>query len=162
MPQSQFPITVFPGEFSDLTVCYRPGVAAQTDRDTILISAMCDQLVVPVLGEGDTLFYDGDSRCDVPVKLTAYEIPDDFFLKQSLPHPVINQASIRIGLPEKSDIELVVYDMYGNRRKTLATGIIDKGVHQINFAVDNLSSGTYICVLKTKSGTKSELLIISK
>lgn len=162
MPQSQFPITVSPGEFSDLTICYRPGVAAQIDRDTILISALCDQLIVPVLGEGDTLFYDGDSRCDVPVKLTAYEIPDDFFLKQSLPHPVVNQASIRFGLPENSEIELVIYDIYGNRRKTLATGIIDLGVHQVNFAVDNLSSGTYICILKTKSGSKSELLIISK
>jgi hypothetical protein len=88
-----------------------------------------------------------------------------FKLGQAYPNPVRNQATISYQLPSRSNIELSVYNVLGQRVRTLARGSQNPGWHSVTWnGADNggrkVSSGVYIYRLITGTGTAVKKLVV--
>lgn len=89
-------------------------------------------------------------------------IPTSYAVLQAYPNPFNPGASISFTLPENSEIRVSVYDMLGREISVLAQGLYNKGSYRTRFEADDLASGAYIVVLKTKSSFTSKKLIFIK
>lgn len=76
---------------------------------------------------------------------------NEYVLFENYPNPFNPTTKIRFGLPEKSKIQLSVYNILGQEVALLTNSIEEKGIHEVNFDASSLSSGTYIYMLMAKS-----------
>ena len=58
-------------------------------------------------------------------------IPNDFSLQQNFPNPFNPSTEIRFDLPEEGHIELVVYNMAGQKVRTIESGNMKPGYHSM-------------------------------
>ncbi len=86
----------------------------------------------------------------------------DFHLAQNYPNPFNPSTTIEFSLPEKSDINLSVYNTLGEKVAELFNGEIAEGYHQIKFDASNLSSGTYFYKLTSKDFNAAQKMILMK
>ena len=59
------------------------------------------------------------------------------------PNPFNSTITIKVGLPESSELKLTVYNITGQEVAVLANEKFSEGYHQFTFNADNLSSGIY-------------------
>ncbi len=89
-------------------------------------------------------------------------IPSTYGLSQNYPNPFNPETSITYTIPLKEHITLTVYNMLGQKVKTLVDGIKDAGVYSVNFNANELASGVYFYTLKTENYNRSKKLILLK
>jgi photosystem II stability/assembly factor-like uncharacterized protein len=89
--------------------------------------------------------------------------PNLFTLSQNYPNPFNPSTTINFSLPEKSRISLKVYDILGRVVDVLVNGVMNSGIHKINFDGKKLASGIYIYSLSTdKGGIISKKMVLVK
>lgn len=109
----------------------------------------------------DTVIIDGDMnitanfRVDTGVDEHDQNIPTQFKLDRNYPNPFNLSTMISIEIPEKSDVELTVYNILGKKQAVLLDETVEAGsYHLVWNAKDahgrNLESGVYI--LHCKAG----------
>ena len=81
-------------------------------------------------------------------------IPSDFSLQQNFPNPFNPSTEIRFDLPEEGQVELSVFNMQGQKVRTLESGRMAPGYHAIiwNGTNDNgsrVSTGMYFYSIQT-------------
>ena len=129
-------------------------------------SASFDGLVglYPVIGEQryNILFHYGmlDKKEDEL-------FPEKFFLSQNYPNPFNPITNIKYEIPKKSKVEINVYDISGQRVKTLVDEIKAPGYWSTYWDGSNnfgqrVSSGMYLYTIVTKQYKKSRKLIFMK
>lgn len=79
---------------------------------------------------------------DRPV-LTGRELPESFALHQNSPNPFNPVTMIRFDLPEAGYARLEIFNVAGQRVKTLVDRHIDAGYHEIPWNAAGHSSGVY-------------------
>jgi len=92
------------------------------------------------------------------------DISPEMELKQNYPNPFKASTSIGFMLEEQQNLQVYVYDSMGRLVKTLANGVYDKGLHQLDWnglAEDGstLSDGIYICQMVTPNGIRNIQMI---
>lgn len=90
-------------------------------------------------------------------KLNDVPIPQSFELGNNYPNPFNNSTIFNVYLPEKSDIEVTVYNVIGNYVKTIYKGEMPAGKHTLRWSGDDnhdqaVSSGVYLYRITTGSG----------
>jgi len=93
--------------------------------------------------------------------------PTDFHISHNYPNPFNTTTHIEYGLPEETKIKIMVFDLLGNRIKTLYSGIQQTGYHKIMWHGTNnkdipVVSGIYFLVFKSKSYNTSYKMILLK
>jgi hypothetical protein len=88
-----------------------------------------------------------------------------FKLGQAYPNPAKNQTTISYQLPVRANMELIVYNVLGQKVKTLVNGSQNPGWHSATWnGRDNsgrkVSSGIYLYRLTTGSGTAVKKLVV--
>jgi flagellar hook assembly protein FlgD len=93
-------------------------------------------------------------------------IPDDFVLEQNYPNPFNQGTKIVFYSPQEIQAELTVYNVLGEKVKTLFSGIAAKGLNQVNWdgrtsSGSQAATGIYLYAVKTgdKIFTKKMLLL---
>ena len=86
--------------------------------------------------------------CTDPVAIIEVSIPTQYMLEQNYPNPFNPTTTIRYGLPEDSNVSLVIYDIRGNVVQTLESGTKSAGRYNIvwNGQTDDgrmISTGIY-------------------
>ncbi|MFI5236320.1 MAG: FlgD immunoglobulin-like domain containing protein [Ignavibacteriales bacterium] len=86
-------------------------------------------------------------------------LPNEFILGYNYPNPFNQSTIIPLTIPEKSDVEIAIFDVLGNQLKTIYKGSLDAGQHWFRWdgTGDNgdvVSSGVYFCRLYDNSQTK--------
>ena len=80
--------------------------------------------------------------------LTAVEknkkISLDFALFQNYPNPFNPSTTIRFNLPEASIVKLTIFNILGQKIRTLLNEFRESGANAINFDASDLNSGIYI------------------
>jgi alpha-amylase len=71
------------------------------------------------------------------------ETPDRFRLEENYPNPFNTSTTFRFRLPEAGRVELVIYNICGQRVETLVNEPLEAGEHRITWSPDNLGSGIY-------------------
>ena len=124
-----------------------------------------DNPIVSVEPEGEVSRYrlalgDASFIADQQDKL----IPEVFTLKQSYPNPFVAQTTVEFSMPEQKFVELEVYNVLGQRVRTLLAEEKEVGFHRVvwdgtNDVGDPVASGIYMYVFRTDSFQKTQKLV---
>jgi hypothetical protein len=84
-------------------------------------------------------------------------IPKDFSLSQNFPNPFNPVTTIPFALPSRSRITIKIYNIMGQKVKTLIDGTMDAGRHQVSWDGKDdrglkVASGLYIYRMRTAGG----------
>lgn len=90
------------------------------------------------------------------------EVPAEFALAQNYPNPFNPATTLTFGLPEESDIRLIVYDVMGRQVGVLAEGTMPAGEHRVTFDATGLPSGLYLARLTTPQGAFTRTMQLVK
>jgi hypothetical protein len=107
---------------------------------------------------------------DVPTSVNIFApkvIPQTFALRQNYPNPFNPSTNIVYELPVGAKVRLDIYNILGQRIKTLVDQEQPIGVHQIQWnGTDDrgikVSSGVYVFVLKAGTFTESKKMLLLK
>ncbi len=91
------------------------------------------------------------------------QLPEDYLLYQNYPNPFNPFTTIKFSLKIKSNVSLDIFDMKGNRIKTIIDSkILSLGTYEYGFDGNNYSSGVYFYKLTINnkfSITKKMLMV---
>lgn len=119
------------------------------DINPVIMSQEIETMFSLIINPGITTSLEFDQR------------PNELVLDQNYPNPFNPSTSIRFGLPKDSEVQLSLYNILGQKVKSLVSGKLNAGYHTIQLDMGSLSSGTYIYVLDTgdEKFTKKMMLI---
>ncbi len=109
----------------------------------------------------------GCTATDVVNESKRLLLARNFILSQNYPNPFNMSTSIEFSLPARSEVELAVYNILGQRVKTLLNESEEAGYHSVQWdGTDNhdreVASGIYFYRLKTGEFTQSKKMILLK
>ena len=90
------------------------------------------------------------------------EIPNQFMLSQNYPNPFNPSTVIRYGLPERTFVNLNVYNSLGQNVATLIHEELNAGFFEVAFDASHLPSGIYIYRLQAGEYVKSKRMLYLK
>lgn len=95
-----------------------------------------------------------------------YSVPTEYRLEQNYPNPFNPVTKIRYSVPQNTgskmqNIELIIYDILGNKVTTLVNEQKKTGYYEVEFNASQFASGVYIYRLQANDfiATKKMLLI---
>ena len=90
-------------------------------------------------------------------------IPTEYSLYNNYPNPFNPTTTIRVDIPERTNVELSVYNILGQKVKTLiANESRNPGRYEVSFNGNSLASGVYVYRLTTKNYTQSRKMLLIK
>ncbi len=93
---------------------------------------------------------------------TELNTPDQVRLSQNYPNPFNPSTNISFNLSEAGLTELSVYNMLGQKVRTIVNKRLSAGEYSYTFNADNLSSGIYIYRLRAAGQTITKRMTIIK
>jgi hypothetical protein len=120
-------------------------------------------------------FFDGEiqyrectksNQLNVPIvsmnkKKGVKEQPSSFNLS-NYPNPFNPSTKICFSLHEASNIQITIYNPYGQEVQQLFKGLKETGNHELQFDGKNLSSGVYYYTLKTDKFSETKKMVLMK
>jgi hypothetical protein len=90
-------------------------------------------------------------------------IPTEYSLYDNYPNPFNPTTTIKFDIPEKTNVELIVYDILGRQVKSLVNNEIKiPGSYEVSFNASTLASGVYIYKLTTKRYSQARKMLLVK
>jgi len=86
----------------------------------------------------------------------------NYSLSQNYPNPFNPSTTIKYTLPERSIVELIVYDIIGREVELLVNEEQDSGYYELNFIASGLTSGVYFYQLKAGTFIQTKKMILIK
>ena len=83
-------------------------------------------------------------------------------LLSNYPNPFNPETKIEFTLPTASEINLTVYNLFGEKINTLIAGYYTAGSYNVAFNGINLTSGIYFYTLQTQNFTKTKRMVLVK
>lgn len=143
---------------------------AQTSLDVIDIGFFDDNCGVAITAEGDVLMTslgllesgNQSGQGDNPLIVSKDEVEDNFTLIGNYPNPFNPKTTITFTIPERSSIEIEIYDILGKEVKHYPKSLFDGGRNSIEFDGSNLPTGVYFYNLNFGSFTKLGRMVLIK
>ena len=104
--------------------------------------------------------FDGSFTYSKPVELNI--IVNQYALLQNYPNPFNPSTTISYQIPVKEFVVLKVYDILGKEVKTLVSGYMPAGVHEVKFDASGLASGAYFYKVTAGSFTSDKKMVVIK
>ena len=111
-------------------------------------------------------------RCKSPAGLDVQKqedntMPDGLQLSQNYPNPFNPETEISFKINRAGYVSLKIYDLNGRLIKSLIDADINAGAHHVKWDSrddhgKSVSSGTYLCTIKTNDAIKSIKLTFTK
>lgn len=83
-------------------------------------------------------------------------------LYQNYPNPFNPTSAISFFLPQRVNAMLEVYNMLGQSVASLCDGVLESGLHEIEFDGSHLGSGVYFYRLRTDLVVRTKTMVIQK
>ena len=100
---------------------------------------------------------------DTPTTVTQNDDnPTDYFLSNNYPNPFNPSTKLQFGIPDRSHVQLTVYNTLGQKITTLVNQEIEVGSHEITFDASHLPSGVYIYRLQAGEYVESRKMLYLK
>jgi hypothetical protein len=114
-------------------------------------------------------FRSGTIHVDVSTDVDqgALQLPTRFALEQNYPNPFNPATTISFALPERTHVILEVYNLLGQKVRTLVNQTLPAGIHSVVFdALDdnggNVASGVYFYRLKAARWSRSMKMMLMR
>ena len=101
-----------------------------------------------------------DGLKEDPVAVAETHLPDRPVVSLKVSGLTRNTASLEFTLPAASDVQVDLYNLAGQKVRTLTQGTFSAGTHTLQANLDHLSSGVYFVVLKAQNLTLSQRLVL--
>ena len=105
---------------------------------------------------------DTDGKYEYSKEVEVEVIPKEYTLYQNYPNPFNPTTRIRYDMPQSGEVTLTVYNILGEKVKTLVSGIEEAGYHTVLFDGRDLASGTYIYRLQLPNYTQTKKMLLLK
>ncbi len=86
----------------------------------------------------------------------------NIFSLTSYPNPTAGNATIRYNLPETNNVNLAIYDIYGNEVLNLLNKEQQAGHHNLSISAEILADGIYFCKIQSGNYTETIRLMLIK
>ena len=96
------------------------------------------------------------------IQLSDNVVPEEITLGNAYPNPFNPVTMISFGVPNKMEVQVVVYDMLGRLIIELADGIYDQGYYEIQWNASEEASGIYFIKMVTADQTNFQKLMLVK
>jgi hypothetical protein len=88
--------------------------------------------------------------------------PKNYFLSQNYPNPFNPSTTIEYSIPERSFVNIEIYNILGSNIQTLVNDYKNPGFYKVTFNGINLASGIYYYQIKTDRFIKTSKMILMK
>lgn len=95
----------------------------------------------------------------VEVEITS---PKEFKVSQNYPNPFNPSTIINYSIPEKSQVQIKVYDILGSEVATLVNETQNAGYYDVSFNATNLSNGIYFYKIQTGNFVNVKKMLLLK
>jgi len=102
--------------------------------------------------------YDGSTD----VEQNSSLIPNEFSLSQNYPNPFNPSTTIGFAIPKQAVVELVVYNLLGERVAVLVNEELNAGYYHASFDAHALTSGVYFYRIQAGSFVQTKKLLLLK
>jgi hypothetical protein len=97
----------------------------------------------------------------------APQLPTEYSLSQNYPNPFNPTTEVQFTVPDKSNVNIVIYNMLGQQVRTLYSGEAQQGTYTIRWdGLNNsgvkMSSGTYIYRMTANDFVQSKKMVLLK
>ncbi|HTY36944.1 MAG TPA: putative Ig domain-containing protein, partial [Bacteroidota bacterium] len=97
--------------------------------------------------------------------LDVSEIPTAFALEQNYPNPFNPETTVRYKVAEKIGVQISLYNIQGQKIRTLVNAVPDPGVYRVvwdgrNESGEVVSSGLYICRMQAGAFVSTQKMIL--
>ncbi|GIK22574.1 MAG TPA: FlgD immunoglobulin-like domain containing protein [Ignavibacteriaceae bacterium] len=97
----------------------------------------------------------------------VFNVPEEFYLAQNYPNPFNPSTNIIYNIKEAGNVSLIIYDILGERVKTLVSQFQSPGQYSVswnglNSAGNQVRSGIYIYSLQTNNAVISKKMLMLK
>ncbi len=143
------------------------GIAGNDSLDLDQIKGFTFEYSISGAGEGDfadgVLIVDNMYIAGAPAtNVTDAEPVRGFNLEQNYPNPFNPTTTIEFNLNQTEPVTLEVYDLLGNRVKTLVNEQLSAGQHSIQMDATDVASGVYLYQLVTPSFKEMKKMTVIK
>lgn len=87
---------------------------------------------------------------------------NSYYLSNNYPNPFNPSTKLTYSIPEKTNVNLKVFDLLGSEVVELVNGEIEKGSYDISFNASNLPSGVYFYRLQAGDFVQTRKMILLK
>jgi hypothetical protein len=163
VPASQYPIIIEPGEYKDVLVCFHPN-RASTERyhDTLYLKFNCLVKQITLEGMALEIIDESKTKCNLPVRLVLNSVHSGFSLGEIYPNPVNNTTKLEFSIPNDSQVNLTIFDSFGNKNLTLIDDKLESGDYEIEFSVEDLPQGLFFINLTSSGGLLTRAFVVEK
>jgi hypothetical protein len=106
--------------------------------------------------------YDGTFMYSNEIEVEVDIAPKEFVLHQNYPNPFNPNTTIEYELPLESYVRIILYNILGEKIKTLFEGEKKAGTYELKFASEQMPSGIYFYSLETNKSRAVKKLTILK
>lgn len=144
IPPSQLPLIINPGSFHDLKICYFGNKDTDDiESDTIKLGFNCIDKFIIVLGKTDSLSFNNDTKCDIPILFEIADVPDNAFVSGTYPNPAGGIVNVDFNNPANQTVRIQLFNTIGVQVRTYQYENLNKGYYAIPLDLNKLSSGYY-------------------
>jgi len=86
--------------------------------------------------------------------------PQQYYISQNYPNPFNPSTTIIYSVPEKTNVELIIYNILGKRVAILLNEEKAPGEYRLHFKAADLASGVYYYQLRTKNYVSTKKMIL--
>ncbi len=106
---------------------------------------------------GDLRWFDMDI---ISGAKTILNVSDDGLSFQLYPNPATGGLNLRFKLEKAGDVEIGLYNMVGQKIRSIEKGYYTAGSHTVHYDISNLNAGMYISKITSGNINNSETVII--
>ncbi|MCK9281316.1 MAG: T9SS type A sorting domain-containing protein, partial [Melioribacteraceae bacterium] len=96
------------------------------------------------------------------LQIKDIEIPVEYTLMQNYPNPFNPTTTIKFGIPEKTNVQLEIFSLIGERIAEPINKVLEAGYHEINWDASHLASGIFIYKIITNNFISVKKMIYIK
>lgn len=144
----------------------------QVSKDSLFRSVLIDQMLSDTSYSSHNLDYMTtyywrvstvtdywDNKYSATQKLIISN-PINYEFYNNYPNPFNNETNIRIDVPYKSEIKVILYNVLGEKVKIIINKFVEAGSHYYKIASDNLASGIYFIRLIGQNYSKTKKAVL--
>lgn len=104
--------------------------------------------------------YDGSFKYSQEIIVNVTAIANENILYQNYPNPFNPITTIEYIIPQSGNVTLNVYDLLGEKVDEVVNEFKESGIYHVEFDASNLSSGTYIYILRSNGNSVSKKMVV--
>jgi len=134
-------------------------------KDTLVRVAVIEKYISQSLKFSDRVIrviFDPEQKVLNNNNTPLFYIPGDARLLQIYPNPFQQHVSIEYQLEQPRDVELLIYNILGQRVAVLVSEKQKTGVYRVSWNAENVGSGIYYCQLLTSATRETRKLMLIK